>query len=77
VTSLRGVVIDRDSDTREFFSEVASRVSLSALQLGTEKVINSLEAVVAVKAVKLWARLAQHRRVFIFVDNDDARACLN
>jgi hypothetical protein len=67
------VVIDRDSGTKEFFREIASRAFLASLQLGIDSVINSLEAIAAVKAVKLWFRLA---RVFIFVGNDVARACL-
>ena len=46
------------------------------LQHATTRVIASLENIRVAAALEKWEKRTLHRRVFIFVDNDAARASL-
>ena len=60
----------------EYFSSEVSDSQLAALQVETRHVIIVLEVLPALVACALWSSQMLHRRCFIFVDNDGARACL-
>ena len=57
-------------------SLLLSSVQLSRLQVENMHVIAVLEVLPVACAMSMWAQRAIHRRVFYFIDNDSARACL-
>ena len=63
-------------DDSEAFGTQLTKKELESLQLGTQNVIAGLEVLGAVQAIKTWKDRIANRRVFVFVDNDAARANL-
>ena len=60
----------------EHFGAQLPADSLAVLQAQTTRVIACLEIVPVALALEAWAERTRHRRVFVFVDNDAARASL-
>ena len=79
IATVGAVVIDRinegSSEVRYFGDKVPTSLR-NKLQSETPKVISALEVLPVGLALKVWSRRTMHRRIFIFVDNDAARASL-
>ncbi len=71
VKLLRGEIVHK-----VFFSEEVPHDVLEAMQVKTQKVISALELLAAVMSFEVLAQHLSERRVFIFVDNESARANL-
>ena len=74
VATIGGVVFD--GAICEFFSAKLSDVQLESLQTDSRHVIAVLEVLPVACAMQIWSDRTLRRRVFYFVDNDAARACL-
>ena len=72
--SIGGVMYD--GAECEYFSAELSKVQLESLQTESTHVIAVLEVLPVACAMRVWSERALHRRVFYFIDNDAARACL-
>ena len=59
-----------------FFSDIVPASVMKIWQVNTPRIIATLELFAAVWAVKLLSDFHQHVRVFLFVDNEAARASL-
>ena len=65
-----------DQDEIEMFGLKLSPKQLSSLQIDSTRIITSLEALPVAASIVQWRERLMHRRVFIYVDNDAARAGL-
>ena len=74
VASLGAVMVD--AEDVEFFMHKLEDEQLRRLQTYTSKVITPLEVIPAVASFDVWKARTLHRRIFVFIDNDGARACL-
>ena len=65
-----------DGEVAEHFGRKVPGRMMEALQRETKRIIAVLEIMPVTLAFKLWQKRLEHRRVFVFVDNDAARASL-
>ena len=70
-----GAVLFDEAVIEYFGIRVPSR-TLAAVQKETKNVIAALEVVAVASALRLWRKRLRNRRVFIFVDNEAAKAAL-
>ena len=63
-----------DGDEVEYFGGILAGKHLRILQSESAKNSASLEVLPVGTALELWRERVLHRRVFIFIDNDAARA---
>ena len=68
---MSGVVTERF-----YFSESVPDEVMGLMQLDTKKIISGLELLAGIVGVVLMRRLECTGRMFLFVDNEAARACL-
>ena len=78
VATVGAVVFDRSVRlcVNEHFGEVAPSNALGVLLTTTTRVIAVLEVFPVLLALIMWASRCLHRREFVFIDNDAARASL-
>ena len=65
-----------DEGVVEQFGLKLTRRQLASLQMDSKKIISSLEALPVAASLRHWKGRMLHRIIFIFVDNDAARAGL-